>query len=330
MDERALLALENVVPFGLRRRELDGVIPAGSLGMDLLTGVGGLPRGRVLEWFGPESVGKSTLALQAAAAVQRQGGTVAWIDSEQAFDPIYATGFGVELESMVLSRLSDGFSVFQVLERLVGSKVVDLVVVDSAAALAAGEDASDEDLARTGGSQHEMLASGLRRLSRALSASPTCVLFLNQIRTYNGFGYRETSAGGWGLKLHAAIRADLRRDSGGGDEGRLSVRVVKNQVAEPVQLNLPFVAGEGVPRVVDVVERALEVDVLRRENSGYWFGGRSLGDRIEEVIRRLQKEGLWLDELERVTRREALRGLRKPAGRQLAHGGAAEAVGRAR
>ena len=234
-------AMERSVRFGLRRRELEGVLPSGSVTIDAAIGVGGLPRGRMIELFGPPGVGKTTLGLQAVAAVQREGDTVAFVDVERAFDGAYAERMGVNLDTLLLARADDGQQAFGIVEKLAACKAVDLIVVDSVAALLPPE----ERVAALGESspfgQCEMMASGLRRLARVLQSSPACVLFLNQVRAYPGFGYAETSAGGWALKLQATVRADLQVRAEYRNRGtRLQLRVIKNLLATPASAEFDF------------------------------------------------------------------------------------------
>src|SRR5688572_596890 len=188
-DSRQTAEMERSIRFGLRRRDLEGVLPSGSLTVDAAMGVGGLPRGRMIEMFGPAAVGKTTLGLQAVAAVQREGDTVAFVDVERAFDGGYAGRMGVNLDALLLARSDDGQQAFRILEKLAASKAVDLIVVDSVAALLPPEEREAVLGEASPFGQSELLASGLRRLARALQGSPACVLFLNQVRAYKGFGY---------------------------------------------------------------------------------------------------------------------------------------------
>ncbi len=281
-DSRQTAEMERSVPFGLRRRDLEGVLPSGSVTVDAAMGVGGLPRGRMIELFGPVAVGKTTLGLQAVAAVQREGDTAAFVDVERAFDGTYAARMGVNLDSLLLARADDGQQAFRIVEKLAASKAVDLIVVDSVAALLPPEEreAALGDASPFG--QNEMLASGLRRLARALQGSPACVLFLNQIRAYQGFGYAETSVGGWALKLHAAVRADLKADLRTGK--RVQLRVIKNLLAKPVTMVFDFEGGVGVVPEAELVDRGLDTGVIR---AGFVFDGQVLGRNRAEVILRL-------------------------------------------
>ena len=308
--------LEKTVQFGLRRRELQGILPSGSVSMDAALGVGGLPRGRVVELFGPPAVGKTTLGLQAVAAVQREGETAAFVDVERSFDPPYAARMGVDLDSLLLARADDGWQAFQILEKLAGCKAVDLIVVDSAAALVPPE---EREVALGGGSpfaQCELLASGLRRLARALQGSPACVVFLNQVRNYQGFGYRETSAGGWAMKLHASVRADLRERAELRHGKRVQLRVIKNQLATPRQTEFDLQAGVGVVREAELLDRGLEAGVISLIAGAYVYDGQVVGRNRFEVLSRLEQHSTLAAQIHTDVRVALGLVQRRPAGRE--------------
>lgn len=310
-DGRQTAEMERSVRFGLRRRDLDGVLPSGSITVDAAMGVGGLPRGRIIELFGPPSIGKTTLGLQAVAAVQREGDTVSFVDIERAFDCAYASRLGVSLDTLLLARAEDGRQAFRILEKLAASKAVDLIVVDSVAAMLPPE---EREAALGEGSpfgQSEMLASGLRRLSRALQGSPACILFLNQIRSYKGFGYAETSVGGWALKLHAAVRADLRPDPRTGK--RVQLKVTKNQLAKPVTIDFEFAGGIGVIPEAELVDRGLETGVIQ---PGFIFDGQVLGKNRADVISRLSVHASLAAQLRTEVRLALGITQRRPMGRE--------------
>jgi recombination protein RecA len=286
-DGRYAAELEKTVRFGLRRRDLQGILPSGSVTVDAALGVGGLPRGRIVELFGPPAVGKTTLGLQAVAAVQREGETAAFVDVERSFDPAYAARMGVDLDALILARAEDGQQAFRILEKLAGCKAVDLIVVDSAAALVPPEEREAALGEATPFAQCELLASGLRRLARALQGSPACVVFLNQVRSYQGFGYSETSAGGWALKLHAAVRADLRERAELRTGKRVQLRVIKNQLARPRQTEFDFEGGVGVVREAELVDRGVESGVIVSGKAGFVYDGQVIGRNRFEVLERL-------------------------------------------
>lgn len=321
-DNRQTAEMERSAPFGLRRRDLEGVLPSGSITVDAAMGVGGLPRGRMIELFGHAAVGKTTLGLQAVAAVQREGDTAAFVDVERAFDGSYAERMGVNLEALLLARSDDGRQAFQIVEKLAACKAVDLIVVDSVAALLPPEEREAALGEASPFGQSEMLASGLRRLARALQGSPACVLFLNQIRAYQGFGYAETSVGGWALKLHAAVRADLRADARTGK--RVQLRVIKNRMAQPVTMEFDFEGGVGVAPGAELVDRGLESGVIQ---PGFVFDGQVLGRNREEAISRLSVHASLAAQLRAEIRLALGITQRRPMGREAGAEGAAQAAG---
>ena len=320
-DSRQTAEMERSAPFGLRRRELEGVLPSGSVTVDAAMGVGGLPRGRMIELFGPAGVGKTTLGLQVVAAVQREGDTAAFVDVERAFDGSYAERMGVNLEALLLARSDDGQQAFRIVEKLAYCKAVDLIVVDSVAALLPPEEreAALGEVSPFG--QSELLASGLRRLARALQGSPACVLFLNQLRAYKGFGYEETSVGGWALKLHAAVRADLRADARTGK--RVQLRVIKNRMAKPLTMEFDFEGGVGVVPEAELVDRGLEAGVIR---AGFVFDGHVLGLNRGEAISRLGLNASLTAQLRTEVRLALGLTQRRPMGREAGAEVAAQGV----
>lgn len=303
--------MERSIRFGLRRRDLEGVLPSGSITVDAAMGVGGLPRGRMIELFGPPSVGKTTIGLQAVAAVQSGGDTAAFIDIERAFDAAYAARMGVDLEALLLARAEDGQQAFKIVEKLAACKAVDLIVVDSVAAMLPPEERETATGEASPFSQSEMLASGLRRLARALQGSPACILFLNQVRSYQGFGYQETSAGGWALKLHAAVRADMRPKPQ--SDNRVRLRVVKNQLARPVQTEFDFEGGVGVVPEAELIDRGMECGVI---TAGFVFDGQALGRNRQEAITRLSGHATLAAQVRSEVRLALGIQQRRPAGRE--------------
>ncbi len=280
-DTRLQTELRHAAAFGVRGRAVAGVIPSGSIGIDAALGIGGLPRGRMVELFGPAGVGKSTLALQVIAAAQGEGQTAALVDVECTFDAGYARQLGVDVEQLVVLKVDDGEQALRMVERLVASQGVDLVVVDSVAALAPAAELAGSLLDAPTFGHSEMLGNGLRRIARVMAQSPACLLLLNQVRAYHGFGYTETSTGGWGLKLHAAVRADLREVGGGKFGRRVMLKTVKNQLAAAGQAEIEFLEGEGFSAELELLELGLRHGVLKRVAGGVWFGEEVSG--LEEL-----------------------------------------------
>ena len=315
-DSRQAAELERIGQFGLRHRDLAGVVPGGSVSMDAATGIGGLPRGRMLELFGPPGVGKTTLGLQAMAAVQRSGGIVAFVDAEFGFDAGYAASMGVDIEALLLARTNDGHQAFGVIEKLAGSQSVDLIVVDSLAALMPADEGAAAIGAAEPFGQSEMLASGLRRLARALLGSPTCVLFLNQMRAYHGYGYEETSCGGWSLKMHAAFRADLHEQSRTHPRKRLRMRVIKNQMGSRGEVQFDFEGGVGVVPEAELIDRGLECGVVTKGAAGLVFGGQPLGADRTAAMERLEGHATLAAQLRTEVRLALGITQRRPMGRE--------------
>ena len=253
------------------------VIPSGSLGLDLALGIGGLPRGRVLEIYGPESSGKTTLALHAIAEAQKRGGTCAFIDAEHALDPIYARKLGVDVDNLLLSQPDGGEQALEICDTLVRSGAVDIVVIDSVAALVPRAELEGEMGDTHVGLHARLMSQALRKLTGSVSKSHTMLIFLNQIRLKIGvmFGNPETTTGGNALKFYASIRMEIRRigqikdrDEVVGNQTR--VKVVKNKLAPPFrQVEFDIMDGEGISKVGELIDLGVKANVV--EKSGAWF-----------------------------------------------------------
>ncbi len=253
------------------------VIPSGSLGLDLALGIGGLPRGRVLEIYGPESSGKTTLALHAIAEAQKRGGTCAFIDAEHALDPIYARKLGVDVDNLLLSQPDGGEQALEICDTLVRSGAVDIVVIDSVAALVPRAELEGEMGDTHVGLHARLMSQALRKLTGSVSKSHTMLIFLNQIRLKIGvmFGNPETTTGGNALKFYASIRMEIRRigqikdrDEVVGNQTR--VKVVKNKLAPPFrQVEFDIMYGEGISKVGELIDLGVKANVV--EKSGAWF-----------------------------------------------------------
>ena len=253
------------------------VIPSGSLGLDLALGIGGLPRGRIVEIYGPESSGKTTLALHAIAEAQRRGGTCAFIDAEHALDPIYARKLGVDVDNLLLSQPDGGEQALEICDTLVRSGAVDIVVVDSVAALVPRAELEGEMGDTHVGLHARLMSQALRKLTGSVSKSRTMLIFLNQIRLKIGvmFGNPETTTGGNALKFYCSVRMEIRRIGAIKDReevvgNQTRVKVVKNKLAPPFrQVEFDIMYGEGISKVGELVDLGVKANVV--EKAGAWF-----------------------------------------------------------
>jgi recombination protein RecA len=267
------------------------VVPTGSLGLDLALGVGGLPRGRVVEIFGPESSGKTTLALHAIAEVQRQGGVAAFVDAEHALDVGYAARLGVRLADLLVSQPDTGEQALEITEQLVRSGAVDLVVVDSVAALVPKAEIEGEMGDAHMGVQARLMSQALRKLTAVVSRNQSLVVFINQIRMKIGvvFGNPETTTGGHALKFYSSVRLDIRRIGAVKDGetvigSRTRVKVVKNKVAPPFrQAEFDIRYGVGVDRFAEAVDLAVERGALEKAGSSYSLDGERIAQGRERA-----------------------------------------------
>lgn len=267
------------------------VIPSGCLSIDVALGVGGFPRGRVVEIYGPESGGKTTLTLQVIAEAQKLGGTAAFIDAEHALDPVYARKLGVDVDNLLVSQPDNGEQALEIAETLIRSGGVDVVVVDSVAALVPKAELEGEMGEPQMGLQARLMSQALRKLTAIVSKSRTCLIFINQIREKIGvmFGNPETTTGGRALKFYASMRVDIRRIQAikEGDRvvgSRTRAKVVKNKVAAPFrEAEFDILYGEGISREGDLIDLGVEKGVL--EKSGTWisFGGERMGQGRENA-----------------------------------------------
>src|SRR5690625_1213598 len=272
-------------------------VSSGSITLDKALGVGGYPKGRIIEIYGPESSGKTTVALHAIAEVQKNGGIAAFIDAEHALDPVYAKNLGVDTENLYLSQPDHGEQGLEIAEAFVRSGAVDIVVVDSVAALTPKAEIEGEMGDSHMGLQARLMSQALRKLSSAISKSNTTVIFINQIREKIGvmFGNPETTTGGRALKFYSSVRMDIRRIGSlkKGDEvvgNRTKVKVVKNKVAPPfktVEFNIIY--GKGISRITEILDLAVSYDIIEKRGSWFRYDGEPIGQgRSEE--RRVGKE----------------------------------------
>ena len=271
-------------------------IPTGSIAFDLALGIGGFPRGRVVEVFGPEATGKTTLAVHVIAEAQKQGGQAAFIDAEHAMDPNYAASIGVDVDNLLISQPDYGEQALEIAEVLVRSGAVDVIVVDSVAALVPKAELEGEMGDAHMGLQARLMSQALRKLTAIVSRSKTCFIFVNQIREKIGFflGSPETTTGGRALKFYASLRVDVRRVAAikEGDQvigNRVKVKIVKNKMAPPFrQAQFDIIYGEGISREGDLIDCGVDVGLLEKAGTWYSFKGERLGQGKENVKKLLK------------------------------------------
>jgi recombination protein RecA len=290
------------------------VISTGAIALDIALGVGGLPRGRVIEIYGPESSGKTTLAQHIVAQAQKAGGVAAFIDAEHAFDPLYAARCGVDTTNLLVSQPDFGEQALEICEMLVRSNAVDVIVIDSVAALVPRAEIEGDMGDSLPGLQARLMSQALRKLSGAISKSKTTVVFLNQLRLKIGvmFGSPETTTGGQALKFYASVRLDIRRietlKSGNEMIGsRARVKVVKNKVAPPFrQAEFDIMANEGISRASNVLDVATELEIVRKSGAWFYLGEDRLGQGRENAKQFLNENPILMDEVERLIRAQAM------------------------
>lgn len=273
------------------------VIPTGSISLDAALGVGGVPRGRVVEIYGPEASGKTTLALHIIAEAHRQGGVAAFIDAEHALDPAYAKALGVKMAELVVSQPDTGEQALEIVETLVRSGALDVAVIDSVAALVPKAEIDGEMGDAHMGLQARLMSQALRKLAGVISKSRTCVIFINQIRHKIGvmFGNPETTSGGNALKFYSSVRLDIRRlapikDGSDVLGNRCRVRVVKNKVAPPFrEAEFDIMYGEGISKEGDLLDLAVSADLVKRSGSWFTYGEERIGQGRENAKRYLRE-----------------------------------------
>ena len=292
-------------------------IPTGSLSVDIALGVGGIPRGRITEIYGPESSGKTTLCLHIVAECQKMGGIAAYVDMEHALDPVYASHIGVDIDNMLISQPDTGEQALEITETLVRSGAVDIVVVDSVAALVPRSEIEGDMGDATMGMQARLMSQALRKLSGAIHQTKTSVLFTNQLRQKIGvmFGNPETTTGGMALKFYASVRIDIRRIQSikvGTDiiGNRARVRVVKNKVAPPFRTaEFDIMYNEGISKVGDILDLGTNMDIITKRGAFYSYGDIRLGQGRENSKEFLRQNLDISNEIEQAIRQQSLEGI---------------------
>ena len=285
-------------------------IPTGSLALDIALGIGGIPKGRIIEIYGPESSGKTTLALHMLAEAQKIGGTGAFVDAEHALDPGYAKNLGVDIENLIISQPDTGEQALEITEALVRSNAVDLIIIDSVAALVPKAEIDGEMGAAQIGLQARLMSQALRKLTGAINKSKCTVVFINQLREKVGimFGNPETTTGGRALKFYSSVRLDIRRSEiiKKGDEmigNRVRVKVVKNKIAPPFkQAEFDIMYGKGISSVGNILDVASEADIVKKAGAWYSYGEERLGQGRENAKEFLEGNPELLKEIEHKVR----------------------------
>lgn len=282
------------------------VIPTSSTALDIALGVGGYPRGRIVEIYGPESSGKTTLALHAVANAQKEGGLVAYIDAEHALDPIYAAKIGIDLDSLIISQPDTGEQGLEIADTLIRSGSIDLIVIDSVAALVPRAEIEGEMGQSHVGLQARMMSQALRKITGALNQTGTTAIFINQLREKIGvmFGSPETTTGGKALKFYASVRLDIRRietikDGTEAVANRTRVKVVKNKVASPFkQAEFDIIFGEGISFEGGLIDLGVQFDIVKKAGSWFTYEGNQLGQGKEKARQHLKENTAMAKEIE--------------------------------
>lgn len=305
-------------------------ISTGSLSVDHALGVGGVPRGRIIEIYGPESSGKTTLAMHVIAEAQRDGGQAAMIDAEHAFDPKYAKSLGIKTEEMLISQPDNGEQALEVAETLIRSAALDVVVIDSVAALVPRAELDGEMGDSQVGLQARLMSQALRKLAAVVNKTKTSVIFINQLREKIGvmFGSPETTTGGRALKFYSSVRLDIRRIGSikRGEEvigNRTKVKVVKNKVAPPfreVEFNILY--GKGISRMGELLDLAVDFDIIQKRGSWYRYDGEPIGQGSDSAMQFLEEDEKMRESIEQQVREKLI-----PESEKDADSGAADATG---
>ncbi len=282
-------------------------ISTGSLGLDIALGIGGLPRGRVIEVYGPEASGKTTLTMHCIAEAQKRGGLAAFIDAEHAFDKSYAERLGIDTENLLISQPDNGEQALEIADHLIRSGAIDIIVIDSVAALVPKAELEGEMGESKMGLQARLMSQALRKLTGTINKTGCCCIFINQLREKIGivFGNPETTTGGNALKFYASVRLDIRRigqikeDSDNITGNRVKVKVVKNKVAPPFKVvEFDIMYGRGISKSGEIVDLGVELEVIQKSGSWFSYGGNKLGQGRDSVKQLIEDNQELMDELE--------------------------------
>ncbi|MXV14196.1 recombinase RecA [Hufsiella ginkgonis] len=281
-------------------------ISTGSIGLDIALGIGGLPKGRVIEIYGPESSGKTTLATHAIAEAQKKGGIAAFIDAEHAFDKYYARKLGVDIENLLISQPDNGEQALEIADNLIRSGAIDIIVIDSVAALVPKGEIEGEMGDSKMGLQARLMSQALRKLTGTISKTGCCCIFINQLRDKIGvmFGNPETTTGGNALKFYASVRLDIRRisqikDTDEVSGNRVKVKIVKNKVAPPFRIaEFDVMFGEGISKAGEIIDLGVDFDIIKKSGSWFSYGDTRLGQGRDAVKQLLRDNPELMEELE--------------------------------
>ncbi|MEN9334310.1 MAG: hypothetical protein RLY35_1490 [Bacteroidota bacterium] len=295
-----------VMKLGDNAVEAMEVIPSGSVGLDSALGIGGYPKGRIIEIYGPESSGKTTLAIHAIAEAQKQGGICAIIDAEHAFDKFYAEALGVDTENLLISQPDNGEQALEIADNLIRSGAIDLIVIDSVAALTPRSEIEGEMGDSNVGVQARLMSKALRKLTASISKTNCCCIFINQLREKIGvmFGNPETTTGGNALKFYASVRLDIRRstqikDGENAIGNRTKVKVVKNKVAPPFrQAEFDIIYGQGISLLGEIIDMGVDHNVIKKSGSWFSYGDTKLGQGRDAVKQLLEDNPELKEEIE--------------------------------
>ena len=292
------------------------VIPTGCLHLDFALGVGGLPRGRIIEVYGPESSGKTTLALHAVAQAQKMGGTAAFIDAEHALDPVYARKLGVDIDELYVSQPDNGEQALDITEALVRSGAIDIIVIDSVAALVPKAEIEGDMGDSHVGLQARLMSQALRKLAGVIAKTNAIAIFINQLREKVGvvYGNPETTTGGKALKFYASVRLDVRKgelikDGSEAVGNRVKIKVAKNKVAPPFRVcTVDMLYGEGISREGELLDLAVERDLIQKSGAWYSFNGQRIGQGRDNARIYIKEHPEQFEQVEQVIREEFMRG----------------------